>query len=173
MDTKVGSIGDSPDNMGFDTMSMLMGQQAPLFGPYGGQQQHDDSITTDGGGSIANLQGQFFQDDPFGGFDDNNDPKRRRIARVSFLGFFRRAFFFKLTHPISILLGVRHVPKKEDKVRWEDATMHALYQLQDRLCIYAGGEEKESSKRVCKKDNFIHGGRTLLLLLLPLPPLSR
>ena len=46
------------------------------------------------------------------------------------------------------MLGLRHVPEKEDKMRREDASVLALHKLQDRMYIYSGGEEKESPKRV-------------------------
>jgi hypothetical protein len=65
-------IGDGPNGMPFD-MPMLMNQQTPLFGAYG----HDGSPVT------AALPNPSFHDDPSMGLDDNNDPKRRRIARVS------------------------------------------------------------------------------------------
>lgn len=29
------------------------------------------------------------------------------------------------------LIGLRHVPEEEDQVRWEDAGMYPLHQLQD------------------------------------------
>ncbi|KAL3488492.1 fungal-specific transcription factor domain-containing protein [Aspergillus germanicus] len=64
-------IGDGPNGMPFD-MPMLMNQQTPLFGAYG----HDGSPVT------AALPNPSFHDDPSMGLDDNNDPKRRRIARA-------------------------------------------------------------------------------------------
>ncbi|KAL2868653.1 transcription factor atrR [Aspergillus lucknowensis] len=64
-------IGDGPNGMGFD-MPMLMNQQASFFGAYG----HDGSPVT------AALPNPTFNDDPSMGTDDNNDPKRRRIARA-------------------------------------------------------------------------------------------
>jgi hypothetical protein len=45
-------------------------------------------------------------------------------------------------------LGLRYVQEEEDQVRWEDALVHALYQLQNRMHLYAGGEEEESPQRV-------------------------
>ena len=47
-----------------------------------------------------------------------------------------------------IWLGLRYVPKEEDQVRWKDAGVHTLHKLQDRMCIYTGGEETKSSERV-------------------------
>lgn len=41
------------------------------------------------------------------------------------------------------------MPQEEDQVRWENAQVFALYQLQDRLCLHTSGKETESSKRVC------------------------
>ena len=46
------------------------------------------------------------------------------------------------------MLGLRYVPEEKDKMRWEDASVLALSQLQDRMYIYAGGEEEESPERV-------------------------
>lgn len=46
-------------------------------------------------------------------------------------------------------LGMRYVSEKEDKMRWEDARVLTLYQLQDGMHIHAGGEETKSSQRVC------------------------
>lgn len=44
--------------------------------------------------------------------------------------------------------GVRHVPKEEDQVRWEDASLHALPQLQDGVRLYSSREEAKSAQRV-------------------------
>lgn len=44
--------------------------------------------------------------------------------------------------------GLRHVPEEEDQVRREAASMHALHQLQDRMCLHTGREEAESAQRV-------------------------
>ena len=41
------------------------------------------------------------------------------------------------------------MPEKENKVRWEDASMFALHQLQDRMYFHTSGKEAQSSKRVC------------------------
>lgn len=66
-------IGDGTDGMGFD-MPMLMNQQPHLFGAY----NHDGSPIN------SALPNPTFNDDPAMGLgDDSNDPKRRRIARVS------------------------------------------------------------------------------------------
>ena len=46
-----------------------------------------------------------------------------------------------------MLLGMRHVSKEEDQVRWE-ATVWPLSKLQDRVHLYTCREEAKSSKRV-------------------------
>ena len=67
-------VGDGPDGMGFD-MPMLINQQP---GVYGGAYGQDASPINSG------FPGLSFQDEPaMGPGDDNNDAKRRRIARVS------------------------------------------------------------------------------------------
>lgn len=67
-------IGDGPNGMGYDMPSMLMNQQPAAFGAYG----HEGSPIT------ASLPNPTFQDESLMGLgDDSNDPKRRRIARVS------------------------------------------------------------------------------------------
>lgn len=70
-------IGDGSDGMGFD-MPMLMNQQPQFFGAYG----------QDGSPVPSVLPGQTFQDEPSMGVgDDQNDAKRRRIARVRRFSF--------------------------------------------------------------------------------------
>lgn len=65
-------IGENPESMGFD-MPLLMGQQSHIFGGY----------NQDGPAVSSALPGPVFQDEPaVGGNEDNNDAKRRRIARV-------------------------------------------------------------------------------------------
>lgn len=44
--------------------------------------------------------------------------------------------------------GMRHVQEEEDQVRWKDAQMFALRELQDRMHIYPGREEETTSERV-------------------------
>ena len=38
---------------------------------------------------------------------------------------------------------------EEDQVRWKAASLLTLHQLQDGMYLHRGGEEAESSKRVC------------------------
>ncbi|KAL4890754.1 fungal-specific transcription factor domain protein [Aspergillus ambiguus] len=65
-------MGEAPDGMGFD-MPMLMNQQPHLFGAYG----HDGSPMS------AMLPNPTFENEPaMGATEDNNDAKRRRIARA-------------------------------------------------------------------------------------------
>ncbi|KAH8423291.1 transcription factor atrR [Aspergillus melleus] len=66
-------LGDGTDGMGFD-MPMLMNQQPHLFGAYN---------NNDGSPITSALPNPTFNDDSGMGLgDDNNDPKRRRIARA-------------------------------------------------------------------------------------------
>lgn len=87
-------IGDGPDGMGFD-MKMMMNQQP---NPYRGTFAQDASPVYSG------LPGPSFQDDPAMGMgEDQNDAKRRRIARVSpvlaLLGLY--VWFMKLIDGLS------------------------------------------------------------------------
>lgn len=67
------SLGDDPEGLGFD-MPMLMNQQNQMFGSYGNE----------GSPMPSGLAGPSFQDDAMmGSTEDQNDAKRRRIARVS------------------------------------------------------------------------------------------
>lgn len=72
-------MGDTTDGMGFD-MPMLMNQQPQFLGAYGQDASPVPSV----------FQNATFQDDPATGTgEDQNDAKRRRIARVGeFLFFF-------------------------------------------------------------------------------------
>jgi len=78
-------------------------------------------------------------------FDDVNDPKRRRIARVSPQDQASGSH----SKPLTAKAGLRHVPQEEDQVRRQDAFLHALHQLQNRMCLYASREEADASERVC------------------------
>lgn len=40
------------------------------------------------------------------------------------------------------------MPQEENQVRWQDARLHALYKLQDRVYLHAGREEAPAAKRV-------------------------
>ncbi|KAL4944783.1 hypothetical protein BDV06DRAFT_186464 [Aspergillus oleicola] len=65
-------IGDGPNGMGYD-MPIFTNQQTPIFGAY----NHDGSPVT------ASLPNPSFGDENSMGIgDDNNDAKRRRIARA-------------------------------------------------------------------------------------------
>ena len=44
---------------------------------------------------------------------------------------------------------MRHVPEEKDQVRWQDAVLLALFELQDGMHLYTGGEEAKPSQRVC------------------------
>lgn len=43
---------------------------------------------------------------------------------------------------------MRHVSQEEDQVRWQDARLHPLPQLQDRVHLHTGREETPTSQRV-------------------------
>lgn len=69
-------MGDAPDGMGYD-MPMLMNQQPNLFGAY----------AHEGSPMLAGLSNPSYENEPtMGANEDNNDAKRRRIARVSGCG---------------------------------------------------------------------------------------
>jgi hypothetical protein len=40
------------------------------------------------------------------------------------------------------------VPEEEDQVRRQDAVMHTLPELQDRMHLYTGGEEETAAEGV-------------------------
>lgn len=68
-------MGEGPDGMGFD-MPMLMNQQPHLFGGY--------SRDSSRGSPLNNvLSNPTYNEEPGMAGEDNNDAKRRRIARVS------------------------------------------------------------------------------------------
>lgn len=65
-------MGDAPDGMGYD-MPMLMNQQPNLFGAY----------AHEGSPMLAGLSNPSYENEPtMGANEDNNDAKRRRIARA-------------------------------------------------------------------------------------------
>jgi hypothetical protein len=43
---------------------------------------------------------------------------------------------------------VRYVPEEEDQVRWQDAVVHTLPELQDRMYLHPGGEEATAAQGV-------------------------
>ncbi len=117
----------------------------PLMNPppqiFGGYNEH--------GLSMAQLPPDLLAAQMFGDhglLEDTNEAKRRRIARVSRSGdgVAIRRHGADLTLPA----GMRYVPEEEDQVRWQVAGLHALHQLQDRMRLYAGGKEAESSQGV-------------------------
>ena len=48
-------------------------------------------------------------------------------------------------------------------MRWENAGLHALYKLQDGMCVYTSGKEEESSQRVCRNYTWTCLGDVLML----------
>ncbi|KAE8148698.1 fungal-specific transcription factor domain-containing protein [Aspergillus avenaceus] len=68
-------MGEGSDGMGFD-MPMLMNQQPHIFGAYNPDGSHGSPMN-------SVLQNSNFNDESaMGAVDDNNDAKRRRIARI-------------------------------------------------------------------------------------------
>lgn len=119
------ALGD--DGMNFDMQSMAMSQQPQIFGNYA----HD-------GSQVPGMQaGSMYPDDAaLGAGEDTNDAKRRRIARV---GIYLFTMGFRVDADSGFRdLGLRHVPEEEDQMRWEDAQVFALYQLQDGLRFHTG-----------------------------------
>lgn len=94
-------LGNGSDAYGFDMPSNLMSQPPQIFGAY----------NPDGSPAQAALSGSIFGDNEAGSMDEN-DPKRRRIARVR-----REPPRKSKACGLTIVLGVRHVPEEEDKVR--------------------------------------------------------
>lgn len=103
-------MGDGTEGMGFE-MPMLMNQQPQLFGTY----------PQDGSPVPSVFQGPNFQDEPaMGTGDDQNDAKRRRIARVrgsrcAIAGCQGREKVAWADRNVFVL-GLRYVSEKEDKV---------------------------------------------------------
>ena len=65
--------GDGNDSYGFDMSANFMSQPPQIFGAY----------NSDGSPSQPVLSDSIFADGNEQGSNDENDPKRRRIARVS------------------------------------------------------------------------------------------
>ncbi len=86
------------DNYGFDMPSNLMSQSTPIFGAY----------NPDGSPVQPNLSGSIFGDNEQGSVDEN-DPKRRRIARVSYDNSTQSK-----RSGLTSSSGMRHVSKEED-----------------------------------------------------------
>ena len=102
------------DGVGFDLPQYNVQQAQRLYSAY----------NVDAPGATNNIKStSMYGDLNDANSYDENDPKRRRIARVS------------TPDPLESLAdraaGLRYVPKKEDQVRWEDAEMLTLPQLQD------------------------------------------
>lgn len=63
-----------------------------------------------------------------------------------------------------VALGLRYVSEEEDQMRWQNAQVLALSQLQDRLCIHPGRKETESAKRVRQDGLMVDFARMVLML---------
>ena len=91
-------IADGNDSYGFDMSSNYMSQPPQIFGAY----------NPDGSPVPPVLSGSIFGDSNEQGSVDDNDPKRRRIARVSGKELPIRPGGFLTAHT-----GLRHVSKEE------------------------------------------------------------
>ena len=92
------NLSEDLDGMGYD-MSHIMSQAPQIFGGF----------NTDGSPVTAGLSDSMFAENQDPGSVDENEAKRRRIARVRSRG---------VEYP-SLLIssaGLRHVPKEEDQM---------------------------------------------------------
>lgn len=129
----MGSYQPTPGARLIDLSPQTMDQNSQVLGT----EEHDTSP--------SGLTFAFeYDDDVQGTFEERDDGKRRRIARVKQHGPpLRRG-------AETDGLGLRHVPEEEDQMRWQDASLYALHQLQDRVQLHARREEACSSKRVSR-----------------------
>jgi hypothetical protein len=97
--------------------------------------------------------GPIFTDEQLSGnMDESNDAKRRRIARVCWPNpaDWDTCSWWEW-ESLRVLFGdtgLRHVSQKEDQMRWQDAKVLALPQLQNGMHLYPGREEAESAQGV-------------------------
>ena len=126
-------IADGNDSYGFDMSSNYMSQPPQIFGAY-----HPD-----GSPVPPVLSGSIFGDSNEQGSVDENDPKRRRIARVSEKGPANIR-----SRVLTSYIGLRYVPEKENQVRWEAPIMFTLSELQNGMHFHAGGKEAQPTERV-------------------------
>lgn len=128
------------DHMGFQIPGMapppLINQPPQIFGSYG-----PDGLPQ----MPPDLASHMFPDAHLL-MEDTNEAKRRRIARVQWTSI--PTFVMSVGPDVKFSLGLRHVSQEEDQMRRQAALMHALHQLQDRLCLYASRKEAQSSKGV-------------------------
>ena len=89
------------DSYDFDIPSNLMSQPTQIFGAY----------NPDGSPVQPNLSSSMFGDNE-GGSVDENDPKRRRIARVN-----QDNSANPISYGLTSSAGMRHVQKEEDQMR--------------------------------------------------------
>ena len=93
--------GDDNDSYGFEVPSNFMSQPQQIFGAY----------NPDGSPVQPVLSGSMFGDINEQGSVDENDPKRRRIARVSLKELANGEVRVLTSHT-----GVRHVSKEEGTI---------------------------------------------------------
>jgi hypothetical protein len=124
-------------------------QQAGASNFAGAHRRAFSTFSNEGAPSFPqNISSNMFSTDDMAmlGFDDGGDqgdPKRRRIARVCC--WTPTPFRGRITDSFQ---GVRYVPEEENKVRWQDAGLLTLPELQDGMYLHPGREEEKSSKRV-------------------------
>ena len=90
--------GDCSDGYGFEGPSNFLSQPPQIFGAY----------NADGSPAQPVLSGPIFGDSNDQGSVDENDPKRRRIARVSWTRSGQGN-----TRLLTAHIGMRHVSKEE------------------------------------------------------------
>lgn len=84
------------------------------------------------------IASQMFDSHMF--FEDPHDAKRRRIARVRDGREGRGGIYTRELRLLTCWFhhsGVRYVSQEEDQVRWQDAVVHAVSELQDGLRLHA------------------------------------
>lgn len=134
------------DGLGFDMPQFNPQQTQQIYGSY----NMDSSQLT------PNLSGgtAFGEANDAASVDDN-DPKRRRIARV-------RGDTSTFVRLLIAHAGLRYVPEEKDQMRRQDAEMLTLPKLQNRMCFHSSREEEESSQRVllCRRSRTMVGKLT-------------
>lgn len=103
------------------------------------------NLNANGSPMPASLPANMFLPDDLDDGHDQGDPKRRRIARVCATLEEWPQYLSMLTVP-----GMRHVSQEENQMRRQDALLHPLYQLQDRVYLHPGRKEAPTTKRVRK-----------------------
>ena len=132
-------IADGNDSYGFDMSSNYMSQPPQIFGAY-----HPD-----GSPVPPVLSGSIFGDSNEQGSVDENDPKRRRIARVSEKGPANIR-----SRVLTSYIGLRYVPEKESK------TTSSLYltvtDLEEHRSSVTGECQPARTASITKRSAYLH-----------------